>query len=459
MTLPTRCLLAAAVATIALASVASADAVAPSTVPDSAVALVGDEAIKNATFRHWLNVAARSNPGTQGAFYHPPDFVSCVKRKRKASRASLAQRRTQCRQEYEGLRDQVLQFLILEKWVAGEAAARGIALSPQESEQAFQRAKKDTFPKESDFRKFLKQAGMTVADARFQIAFNTLYTKLRETAIAAVPAGHRRGGRRVLRRRTRSASGEPELRDLLVVLTRSRAPRPRAARAALERGQTFRHVARKYSVDPASRTNGGRLLGVAQGSQEEAFDKAIFRAPRGKLRGPIKTQFGYYLFKVIKITRAKQQTLAQASEAIHEELARGAPARGRRHVQRRPQDHAGGRARRVAAAISWSSAATGPIRLPSRRRSRTSTEQPRWAWIDFSRRIRRGRMRRCGSRRGAARCSPCRSGCRGAGSAASTAALVATAPKTPPCMRTMRSAASWLAGSVAAVQSDRTRHS
>ena len=46
-----------------------------------------------------------------------------------------------------------------------------------------------------------------------------------------------------------------------------------------------------------------------------------------------------------------------------------------------------------------------------------------------------------------------------AGSAASTDALVATAPNTPPCMSTIRSAASWLAGSVAAVQSDSTRHS
>ena len=36
---------------------------------------------------------------------------------------------------------------------------------------------------------------------------------------------------------------------------------------------------------------------------------------------------------------------------------------------------------------------------------------------------------------------------------------VATAPKTPPCIVTMCRAASWLAGSVAPVQSDRIRHS
>ena len=40
-----------------------------------------------------------------------------------------------------------------------------------------------------------------------------------------------------------------------------------------------------------------------------------------------------------------------------------------------------------------------------------------------------------------------------------TAVEVATAPNTPPCMVTMRSAASWLAGSVAPQQSARIRHS
>ena len=35
----------------------------------------------------------------------------------------------------------------------------------------------------------------------------------------------------------------------------------------------------------------------------------------------------------------------------------------------------------------------------------------------------------------------------------------ATQPNTPPCMVTMCSAAAWLPGSVAPVQSDRIRHS
>ena len=43
--------------------------------------------------------------------------------------------------------------------------------------------------------------------------------------------------------------------------------------------------------------------------------------------------------------------------------------------------------------------------------------------------------------------------------AAMKASLVATAPKTPPCIFTMSSAARWFSCLVAPVQSERTRHS
>ncbi len=70
----------------------------------------------------------------------------------------------------------------------------------------------------------------------------------------------------------------------------------------------------------ASKGNGGSLLGVAKGSQEKAFDEALFAADKGKLTGPVKVQFGYYVFQVQKVTPAKQQTLKEASPAIKQEL-------------------------------------------------------------------------------------------------------------------------------------------
>ena len=80
-------------------------------------------------------------------------------------------------------------------------------------------------------------------------------------------------------------------------------------------------MAKKYSIDQASKTKGGPLPGVAKGQQEKALDEAIFEAKKGKLTGPVKTQFGYYVFEVTKVTPAKQQTLEQSKASIKQILA------------------------------------------------------------------------------------------------------------------------------------------
>jgi foldase protein PrsA len=55
---------------------------------------------------------------------------------------------------------------------------------------------------------------------------------------------------------------------------------------------------------------------VSEGQQEKAFDAAIFDAPKGKIEGPVKTQFGWYVFKVEKVTEASQQTLDESKDTI-----------------------------------------------------------------------------------------------------------------------------------------------
>jgi foldase protein PrsA len=297
-------------------------------VPGNAVARVDNSSITRTDFDRWFGVAASSNPATAGgkSAYDPPQYTACVAKKKttapkpaKGQPATTdAQYKTQCQQEYEGLRDQVLQFLILEKWVTGEAADQGIKVSAKENAAAFAKAKKDTFPKEADFQKFLKQSGMTVADAEFQVAFNTIYVKLRESAIkAAKKVTDKDVAAYYAKNKKRFA--QPETRDLRVVLTKTKG-RADAARKALEKGRSWSKVAKQLSIDQASKDNGGSLLGVAKGSQEKAFDTALFAAPKGKLSGPVKVQFGYYVFQVQKIVPAKQQTLKEASPAIKQEL-------------------------------------------------------------------------------------------------------------------------------------------
>jgi foldase protein PrsA len=307
-----------------------------SSIPGNSVAKVGGTSITKDDFNHWLKIAAISSQGQTdpdvaagkktAEIPDAPDFTKCVAEKQKTAPTpakgqpapTTAQFKQQCQTEYNSLRDQVLQFLISAQWIVGEAKDQGIKVTDAEVEKQFETTKKQSFPKEADFQKFLKSSGMGLDDLKFRVRVQALSDKLRtkvtkgkDTVTQAQIADYYN--------KNKSRFAQPERRDLRIVLTKTKAKADQA-RAALKSGQSFKSVAKKYSIDQASKNQGGKLLAVAKGQQEKALDDAVFKAPKGKLQGPVKTQFGYYLFDVSKITPASQQTLTQATPTIKQLL-------------------------------------------------------------------------------------------------------------------------------------------
>src|SRR5204863_5097845 len=103
------------------------------------VAKVGGDSITKTQFNHWMQVAAISSQGalpgakkTAVKVPQPPDFADCVANKQKTApkpakgqpKPTAAQFKAQCKQEYEGLRAQVLQCLIAAHWLQHEAPAQ-----------------------------------------------------------------------------------------------------------------------------------------------------------------------------------------------------------------------------------------------------------------------------------------------------------------------------------------------
>jgi foldase protein PrsA len=305
-------------------------------VPGNAVAKVDDTLITKKSFDHWMQVAAISsqgaaagNPNAPREVQIPdaPEYTTCVATKKKTApqppkgqpAPSDADFKAQCKQEYEGLRDQVMQLLIQNEWVTGEAEQQDIEVSDAEVRKQFEQQKKQSFPKEADYREFLKTSGFTEEDVLFRVRLEQLSNKLREkitkgkdkVSDAQVKAYYEKNKQRF---------AQPERRDLRIVLTKERG-RAEAAKQALESGDSWKSVAKEYSIDQASKNQGGTLLAVAKGQQEPALDKAVFGAQKGQLTGPVKTQFGHYVFEVTKVTKPSQQTLQQASQTIKGILA------------------------------------------------------------------------------------------------------------------------------------------
>ena len=296
-------------------------------VPGNAVAEVDGNPIEKATYDHWLQVAARSSgQGAKATVPRPPDFTECVTQKRKTTpkpakgqpKVTDEALKKQCQQEYNQLRDQVLQLLISFQWLEGEAQDQGIKVTDAEVKKSFEQQKKQSFPKEADYQKFLKDSGQTEADILLQVKADLLATKIRDKVVK----GKDKVSDAQIRdfyNKNKQRFSQPERRDLLVVLTKSKA-KAEAARKALRSGQSWKAVAKKFSIDQASKAQGGKLPAQAKGTLEKQLDEAVFSAKKGKLSGPVKTQFGFYVFKVTKITPASQQTLAQARETIRQTL-------------------------------------------------------------------------------------------------------------------------------------------
>jgi foldase protein PrsA len=296
-------------------------------IPGNAVAEVDGNAIEKKTFDHWLTVAAKSGGQPNVKIPEPPEFTECVSGKRKTlpkpaegqPKVTDKQLKDQCSQEYKALKDQVMQLLVSFQWIQGEADELGIKVSDADVKKSFDTQKKQSFPKEADFDKFLKDSGQKLDDIMLRVKLDLLSTKIREKITKGKDnVSDKQISDYYTKNKERFA--QPERRDLRIILTKGEAKADQA-KAALDGGQSWKGVAKKFSIDQASKAQGGKLPAVAKGQQEKALDDAVFKASEGELTGPIKTQFGYYVFEVEKVTEASQQTLEEAKTTIKQLLA------------------------------------------------------------------------------------------------------------------------------------------
>jgi foldase protein PrsA len=233
-------------------------------------------------------------------------------------KVSDSQLKTQCKTEYEQLRNQVLQLLISFQWIQGEADAMEIKVSDAEVKKSFDEQKKQSFPKDADYKKFIQQSGQTEEDILQRVKLDLLSNKIRDKV---VKGKDKISDKQIedFYNKNKARFAQPEKRDLRVVLTKNKGNADKA-KAALESGDSWKAVAKKYSIDDTSKAAGGKLPAQAKGTLDKELDDAVFGAKKGELVGPVKTQYGYYVFTVSAITEASQQSLAEAKETIKQTL-------------------------------------------------------------------------------------------------------------------------------------------
>jgi foldase protein PrsA len=300
-------------------------------IPGNAVVQVGGNSITKTTYDHWISVAAASSATTTGTVAkpvvpEPPAYTACIahleataaKPAKGQAKPTATQLKSECEQQYKSLQQEVLGFLISSEWVLGEGNSLGVKVSDKEVKKQFETIKSQQFPKPAEFEKFLATSGQTVSDLLLRVKLNLLSSKIQQHVVKSKGTPTEAQIAKYYNE-NKSRFGTPEKRNLRIILTKTEA-QAASAKKEVESGKSFASVAKKVSIDPTSKANGGLLTGVTKGQEEKALDEAVFTAKKGVLGGPIKTPFGYYVFEVLGATTGSQQSLSQAKSSIKQQL-------------------------------------------------------------------------------------------------------------------------------------------
>src|SRR5213080_4155186 len=257
-------------------------------------AIVGSQAITKEQFRSLMDRAKKS-------------YVS---QKRPFPKPGTA--------EYEQLKGQAVTFLVQRAEYAQEADAMGIKVTDSDVDKRIEELKKQYYGgSEARYEKTLKQQGLTPDQAKDEVRASLiaedLFKKVTDKVnvskqdVNAYYASHK------------SQYVQPESREVRHNLVTKKALAD-TLWAKLKAGANFAALAKKYSKDPGSASNGGKLT-ISKGQTVAAFDKTAFDLKKGELSPPIHTQYGYHIIQALSAIKPAQSTpLSKVEASIKQQL-------------------------------------------------------------------------------------------------------------------------------------------
>jgi parvulin-like peptidyl-prolyl isomerase len=246
------------------------------------------------------------------------ELDSLLARVRKTYRANQREFPKAGSPEYQSLQGQAVAFLVQRIEFEKEADELGVRITDKQVASRVAQVKKQYFKNdEQRFAKQLDRQGYTVetfeADVRAQLLSEKLYEKVTgdvKVTDADVQSHYRKN---------RDQYATPETRAVRHILVKTKAEADRIY-DQLKRGADFAQLARQKSLDPGSKSNGGKLT-VSRGQTVAPFDQTAFLLPTNSLSRPVKTEFGYHLIQPVgDVKPAKTTPFEQVKGTIRSQL-------------------------------------------------------------------------------------------------------------------------------------------
>jgi foldase protein PrsA len=221
-------------------------------------------------------------------------------------------------QEYQAIQQQILQNFVQRIELEQKAPSLDVSVSDKQVEDQLKSLKKQYFGgSEKKYLAELKRQCVTDKEVRDDVRANLLSNAIfnKVTAGAAVTDAQVKSYYDA----HREVYTTPQTRVVSHILVKDKALADKLY-AELEAGASFAALAKKYSTDPGSKSQGGRLT-ITRGQTVAPFDRVAFELRTGQLSKPVKTQFGWHIIHADKpATPHKSTPFAQVKESIRQQL-------------------------------------------------------------------------------------------------------------------------------------------
>jgi parvulin-like peptidyl-prolyl isomerase len=220
--------------------------------------------------------------------------------------------------EYNVLKNQAVQFLVQRAQFEQKADELDVKVTDKQVEDRLKQIKKQYFAgNQKRYEQQLKQQGLTDEqvrrDIRAQLVQEGIFKKVTEDVKVSdkdIQAYYTKN---------KSQYGTPESRDVRHILVAKKALADQLY-TRIKGGEDFAKLAKKYSKDPGSKDQGGKLT-VSRGQTVEPFDRTAFLLPKGSVSHPVKTQYGYHIIEALSDVKAAKTTpLKDVKASIKQQL-------------------------------------------------------------------------------------------------------------------------------------------
>jgi foldase protein PrsA len=263
-------------------------------VPSDDVAVVGSDNITKAQFTLLMT-------GTKSAY---------VARKTAFPKPGTTQ--------FKALQDQTMKYLVQQSELAQKAKTLGIVVTDKDVAARIAQIKKQYFANnEKKYRQQLKAQGLTDQ----LLALNLKGQILSEKIYAKVTGGVKVTNADITKYYNdhKSTYSKAASRDVRHILVNSKSLAD-TIETQLKNGGDFAKLAKKYSKDPGSAAQGGKLT-ISKGQTVAPFDKVAFSLKTNETSPPVHTTYGWHIIQALSAVRpATQQPLSAVKASIQTTL-------------------------------------------------------------------------------------------------------------------------------------------